>query len=274
MVERVTVPAGESLSNTPADNTSDTRPQWLPEKFSSPEDMAKSYSELEKEYTRLRQGEARGKPTVTGKEDVNDAFTKPSADTVEEQDDEPKQTNDTLEEVNQLLPGFTEEQVMEFSQTAWENGELTDDQYAALSKQGYSRDLVDQYIQGQMALVEGQRASLVNAGGGEQAVEAMFSWAAQSLPQSEIDLYNQKFDQGGPDALMAMEHLKSRFVDSGQAGNLLGGRTVQGANAPSQDTSAYTSVAQVTKDMQSDQYKMDPAFRAAVAQKLQRSKVL
>jgi hypothetical protein len=70
-----------------------------------------------------------------------------------------------------------------------------------------------------------------------------------------------------------MENLKSRFVESGQAGHIVG-RAVQGANAPTQDGSIYTSVAQVTKDMQSPEYKSDPAFRASVAQKIARSKVL
>ena len=31
------------------------RPEWLPEKFKSPEDMAKAYGELEKEFTKSRQ---------------------------------------------------------------------------------------------------------------------------------------------------------------------------------------------------------------------------
>jgi hypothetical protein len=274
MVDRVNVPVEEGLTNSPADNTANTRPQWLPEKFSSPEDMAKSYSELEKEYTRLRQGDARGKPTATGKPDINEAFdneVKPEDVDPNAQADQIQ--DDGLEQAKALLPGFTEDQIMEFSNTAWENGELSDDQYTALEKAGYGRELVDQYIEGQMALMDGYRAALVNAGGGEQSVQSMFNWAAQSLPQSEINRYNEKFDMGGPDALMAMEHLKSRWVDSGNAGNFAGGR-VAGANAPQHEVSVYNSVAQVTKDMQSEQYKTDPAFRAAVAQKISRSKVL
>lgn len=272
-MERVSVPVEEGLTNTPADNTKTSRPSWLPDKFSSEEDMAKSYAELEREYTKLRQAqkpEARGKPqTPTGKEDVNDAFTNE-----DQQDGKPTEGDKpaTVGDVKSVLPGFTEDQIVEFSNTAWENGALTDDQYSSLEKAGYSRQIVDQFIQGQMALVEGQRASLVNAGGGEENVEAMFAWAAKALSPGEITQYNTKFDNGGPDALMAMEHLKSRYDNSGVA--LPSGGFVQGANAPRGETGVYTSMAQVVKDMQSEQYKQDPAFRKHVSDKLSRSNVM
>ena len=42
-----TVPTAEDT----APKTADTRPEWLPEKFKTPEDLAKSYSELEKKMT-------------------------------------------------------------------------------------------------------------------------------------------------------------------------------------------------------------------------------
>lgn len=278
MVERVEVPAGEGLTNTPADNT-DARPQWLPDKFASAEEMAKSYAELEREYTKLRQStnpEATGrpapeaKPTATGKPDAKtELFDKPKTEENKPEDQKPA----TLEDVQSILPGFTEDQINEFSQTAWENGKLTDDQYKALADKGYSRDLVDQYIQGQLALVESQRMALINAGGGEQAVTAMFDWAAANLSAQEIDNYNAKFQAGGPDALMAMEHLKSRFVESGQAFGF-GNQRVNGANSPSGNVGVYTSVAQVTKDMQSPEYRNDPAFRKMVAEKIARSNVL
>ena len=33
------------------------RPEWLPEKFGTPEDLAKAYSDLEAQYTQAQQGE-------------------------------------------------------------------------------------------------------------------------------------------------------------------------------------------------------------------------
>ena len=38
----------ESVEAVPEEQTEDNRPEWLPEKFKSAEDMASAYSELEK----------------------------------------------------------------------------------------------------------------------------------------------------------------------------------------------------------------------------------
>lgn len=263
MVDRVTVPAEPGITHTPADNAitpeNPGKPKWLPDKFKSPEDMAKSYQELEKQYTQLRQGKA---PV-----DETPPEEKPDAP-LEEVDG--KQA--TVEDVKELLPGFSEDQIMEFSETAWETGTLKDDQYAALEAKGFSREIVDQYIQGQMALAEGQRNALINAGGGEAKVNEMFSWAATNLDKATIDNFNAKFDAGGPDAFMAMELLASKYAQSGKAG--ASGLVTGAATAPNVSTDVFRSVAQVQEAMSDPRYKTDPAFRSEVAKKLGRSNVL
>jgi len=265
MVNRVTVPAEEGITHTPADNAATPenpgKPKWLPDKFKSPEDMAKSYQELEKQYTQLRQGKAPVDETPVD-EDTTDEAPKEEVDG--------KQA--TLEDVKELLPGFTEDQIMEYSETAWETGSLTDDQYKALGDKGFSREIVDQYIQGQMALAEGQRNALINAGGGETKVNEMFSWAVTNLDKATVANFNAKFDAGGPDALMAMELLSAKYAQSGKAGAT--GLITGAGNAPSVSTDVYRSVAQVQQAMSDPRYKVDPAYRNEVAQKLGRSNVL
>ena len=44
------------------------RPEWLPEKFSTPEDMAKSYSELESWKGKKEEDIRSAMPIVTGKQ--------------------------------------------------------------------------------------------------------------------------------------------------------------------------------------------------------------
>lgn len=258
MVDRVSVPAQEGLTNSPADNMKPGetgKPKWLPDKFATPEDMAKSYAELERQYTQLRQGKT----------------PEPEKEVEPKREELPPQQPTTVEDVKSLLPGFTEEQIVEFSNTAHETGQLTDDQYKMLESKGYSKEIVDQYIQGQMALVEGQRNALLNAGGGEQRVQEMFAWAAQSLDKATIDAYNAKFDAGGPDALMAMENLAAKYAASGQARNA---GPITGSTAPNFSTDMFTSVAQVQEAMSDPRYKSDPAYRRSVAEKLGRSNVL
>ncbi len=124
---------------------------------------------------------------------------------------------------------------------------------------------------GQFAQAEASQAQLLNAGGGQEKVQAMFEWAEQALTQDQIDQYNERFDRGGPDAIMAMEHLAAKFDSSG------GGyeARVQGANAPLNATAEpFRSVEQVKEAMSDPRYNTDPAFREEVYRRLEHSNVL
>jgi len=51
MAESITItedPTGPEAPIEAEQDNSSARPEWLPEKFQSPEDLAKSYAELEK----------------------------------------------------------------------------------------------------------------------------------------------------------------------------------------------------------------------------------
>ena len=92
------------------------RPQWLPEKFKSAEDMANAYSELEKKM---------GDTEESSSESVG----------------EPSEANEV---------------VVEASKEFFEKGELTNDTYDSLSKLGLSKELVDSFAAGQAALQDNQ----------------------------------------------------------------------------------------------------------------------
>ena len=56
MSETITITEAETgpeapQEEAPQDNQPSERPEWLPEKFKTPEDLAKSYSELEKKLS-------------------------------------------------------------------------------------------------------------------------------------------------------------------------------------------------------------------------------
>jgi len=278
MVTRVQVPAEDGISNTPADNAKDMeRPQWLPEQFKDGEDLWKSYQELRKDHTKKAQELAelkKAKPAEEwreGEKPEPKAKGEPKEEPKEETDEPEKAEVADLEKAKQLLPGFSETEINEISDYAWENGELTEDHYAKLEKAGYSREVVDQFMAGQFAVVEGQRTALINAGGGEQRVQHMFSWAKDNLSEAQIDAYNTKLNAGGADAMLAMESLVQRYERSGQA---IGPSMIQGANEPAGNTDVFRSTAQVVEAINDPRYKSDPAYRASVQQKIGRSKVL
>lgn len=266
MVDRVQVQADEGLTNTPADKpkSETTAPENFPEKFLGEDGkpdydkLSKSYNELEKAFTKKQQVSKDG--TVEG-----DA---PQGD---EENTEKTAKEEIEEQVKSALPGFTDAQIEEFSAQAFETGELTEDQYNALEGAGYSKEIVDQYIQGQLALSEAAEAQIVNAGGGQEQVERMFDWARENLTEQQIAAYDKKFADGGSEAIMAMEHLKAKYDGAGFGS---GGSRVTGANAPRGNTDTFKSVEQVREAMADPRYKNDPAYRKAVAEKIGRSNVL
>ena len=104
------------------------RPEWLPEKFKSAEDMAKAYSELEK------------KMGAGAKEDTDEA----EQSETEAEDDEEQSEENTSEAYKA---------VAEASKEFFENdGQLSEETYNALEKAGLPRDLVDSYAASQQAL--------------------------------------------------------------------------------------------------------------------------
>ena len=272
MVTKVQVPAEDHLTHTPADNAKDQeRPSWLPEQFNDGEDLWKSYQELRKDHTKKAQELAelkKAKPTDEWKQGDTPGEEPPETPAPEEKAKGEKPA--TVEEAEKFLPGFQKDEIQAMSDYAWENGSLTDEHYAKLAEAGYGRDVVDQFMAGQFAMVEGQRSALINAGGGEERVNHMFQWAAQSLSPAEIDAYNAKLDGGGPDALIAMETLVAKYEKSGVA---IGGSMVRGENTPAGDSSVFRSTAQVVEAMNDPRYKSDPAYRSEVQRKLGRSKV-
>lgn len=254
----------ESQPGNTVESTGETKPQrpeWLQEKFQTPEDMAKAYAELEKKL-----GGAKEPPpeelTETAKQNSDR-----SEERQQEQTPQPQEGNDAP-----FLPGMENTKAEEISQYAWENRELSEEHYKTLQDAGYSRDLVDQFMSGQFAQADDFNSKLLETGGGEANVQAMFDWAANNMDQTQVNAYNEMFDKGGAEALMAMENLRGKYSESGQATQQ--GHTISGANAPSTETSVYHSSADVIEAMNDPRYSTNPTYREEVARKLARSNVL
>jgi len=138
------------------EETQSERPEWLPEKFASPEDMAKAYGELE------------GK--LSGSEESTQS--------------EPVEPSDSFNAITAASDEFTE------------SGQLSDETFKSLEDAGLPRDLVEAYIQGQQALAASQANSVYDAVGGEESYKAMAEWATENLDQSAQDAFNQIVESG------------------------------------------------------------------------------
>ena len=214
------------------------RPEWLPEKFKSPEDMAKAYAEMEK---KLGSGEQ----------------------TSEEQ----AETQEAAEEAVEAAGLDMDSLSAEYN----ENGELSDESYEALAAAGIPREMVDAYVAGQEALADGFRNELLEPVGGQENYDEMVGWAADNLPEAEIDAFNAAIESSDPNQMrMAVENLSNKYTsETGtEPGRMLNGRGGQATG------SAYESTADLMKDMGNPEYATNPAFRAKVEAKLARSSIL
>lgn len=226
-------------SEAPVPEVTEDRPEWLPEKFKSPEELSKAYGELEKQFTQSRQ-------------EVN------QTDTSEPEQQATADARQAVENAGVDFEGLQQE----FA----DNGELSQQTYADLEKRGIPKDMVDTYIEGQKALATEYQAELFGFAGGEDAYSEMAEWAMDNLSEDEIDAYNEAIVSGNSaQARLAIDGLATRYRNSeGVQPNLVGGKA-------SSSVDTYASWAQVTADMARPEYAKDPAFRQTVQNKLARS---
>jgi hypothetical protein len=240
------------------DASTDDRPEWLPEKFKSPEDMAKAYSELEKKL-----GSRKKEISVDAEDVAEDVSTDDGADQTEE-------TEETAEETARKATEAAGLDFDELSAAYWANGQLDDKHYDLLEKSGIPKGIVDQFIAGQEALIDATRQTVFASVGGEQNYNSMTEWASDNFSADEIRAYNAAVN--GNDrtaAMMAVQGLKARFeANVGFEPQ----REVRGERA-NPTASTYRSVAELQQDMSDPRYKNDPAFRRDVERKLSRSDI-
>jgi hypothetical protein len=228
-------------SEAPEQEVQQEKPDWLPEKFNSPEDMAKAYGELEKQFTQSRQAETQEKVPEVETPDVEDA-------------------KEAVESVGLDFDAM--------SQEFMDTGELSEATYAELAEKGIPQEIVDAYINGQQAIASGIHNEIYNSVGGQDNYNSMINWATENMNEGEIDAFNNAVNSGSLDtARLAVEGLSSRFRSvNGTEPNLVEGKS-------SSSVDAYQSWAQVTKDMKSAEYTKDAAYREAVQKKLSRSNI-
>ena len=139
-------------------STDDVRPDWLPEKFKSAEDMAKAYSELEK---------------------------KQSTETT----DEPN--------MQQMRADAEASQGMDkFYSEYQEQGSLSEKSYEELNKMGLDKSLVDGYIAGQEAIANTEVQTVHNLVGGTDNYNKVIEYAKGNLNEAEQNAFNETLETG------------------------------------------------------------------------------
>lgn len=157
-----------------------------------------------------------------------------------------------------------------YEQEFFNNGELSEDSYKELEEQGFSKDVINRYIEGTQALAEKQAQEVFEVVGGEEEYQKVIEWAGDNLTDEEKQIYNQAVESGNiSQAKFAVEALYGRYNrNEGQKPSVIQGKT------PQTNTSAkFNSRQEVTEAMNNPKYQTDPAFRAEVIRKLKNSNV-
>ena len=251
MVDKVEITSPETTTDKPVEETKPTqsKPEGLPEKFNSVDELVKSYSELEKKLGEQSQ------PTEKSVDPVSKAEVK----------EQPKSDLDiatkAVDSAGLNMESLSEEYAKE--------GKLADGSYKSLEKAGIPKDYVDRFIAGQQAIADQQSSSVKEMVGGTQAYDTMSEWAGQNLSETEKTAYNSAVNSKDLEAVkLAVVGLKARHAQSTGSEPKL----VEGAASPSVEQ-GFQSWAQVTQAMSDPRYAKDVAYQTEVKNKLANSKL-
>ena len=200
MVDKVEVQAEETGIEKPEEQVNETqstqsKPEGLPEKFNSVEDLAKSYAELEKKL---------GGQSQETKEEV-DPISKAQPKT------ETKTDNNKLDIAEKAVSDAGLD-MSSLQQEYSEKGELDAKSYEALEKVGITKQYVDNYIAGQEAIANQQATEIKQTVGGEEIYQEMVDWASKNMTEGEKQAYNKAVNSGDMDTVkLAVNALKGQY---------------------------------------------------------------
>ena len=255
MVDKVEIQAEETGIEKPEEQVNETqstqsKPEGLPEKFNSVEDLAKSYAELEKKL---------GGQSQETKEEV-DPVSKAQPKT------ETKTDNNKLDIAEKAVSDAGLD-MSSLQQEYSEKGELDAKSYEALEKVGITKQYVDNYIAGQEAIANQQATEIKQTVGGEEIYQEMVDWASKNMTEGEKQAYNKAVNSGDMDTVkLAVNALKGQY----ERANGVEPNLVEGKAQPSQEQ-GFQSWAQVTEAMADPRYAKDMAYQNEVKNKLANS---
>ena len=224
--------------------------QLLAGKYKSSEELEKAYIELQKKL----------------------------GDSKEQEETEKASAEKETEDKPQLSEGAT--LITDASKEYFDNGNKLSPETLAKFSSLSSQDLIKAYMevaqnpefQQQQAappadITESQINQIKNSAGGEKAYANIVNWAKNSLPQDQINAFDEVVNTGSVQAIqLAVSGLKAEYDNA----NGVEGRMVTGKNAPN-NGDVFRSQAELVRAMNDSRYDSDPAYRQDVIEKLDRS---
>lgn len=231
-------------------------------KFKSVEDLVGSYKELEGKLGAIDQ--TREEPEGNAEEQTEETET---------------ETNDSDFNPEELygegLASVLEEvgiDAQEISNRFKENDEISEDDYSKLGEAGFSKQIVDTYLDGlRSAGMAGEvdAQGIKDAVGGDETYGKMVSWAMENLPAEQVQSFNKLTDTGdGPAIKLAVQGIYSQYNNAmGVEPDLYSGRAAGNSATP------FRTTAEVVTAMSDPRWEKDSAYTDNVKARLVGSNV-
>ena len=247
-----TTPMSQEDLQTLAKNETDDNGLILG-KFKSVEDLAASYKELE------------GKLGSQNKEETQEEATTEETETTEF--DANEYYGEGLAEV------LTEAQIdpQDISNRFQESGEISEDDYTKLEGAGFSRQVIDTYLDGLRGgdvdaseIATTQIQSIKDSVGGDDSYAKMTAWAIDNLPAPDVEAFNKLTETGDEPAIkLAVQGRYSQYSNAmGVEPNLVTGKAATSGHTP------YRSTAEVVAAMRDPRYGKDVSYTENVQRRL------
>lgn len=222
-------------------------------KFKTYEDMAASYKELEGKLGAIEQ--TKTEETTEGE---------PEAQDWNPQEIYGEGLANVLEEV-----GID---TQEISKTFEETGEITEDHYSKLEQAGFSRQIVDTFLNGQRGgaiateIEQAQLDDILSVTGGEEGYKKLREWTQKNIPDESLKAFDKILDTQDPFMIkIAVEGFASKMRQAeGYEPSLINGRSPQ-------SVTPFATGAEVQAAMSDPRYGKDEAYTLSVYSRLQDS---
>ena len=224
-------------------------------KFKSVEDLAASYKELE------------GKLGAAIEEDQAETSEQEETETTESDFDAEEYYGDGLASVLEEVGIDPQEISNRFTET----GEINDDDYTKLGEAGFSKQVIDTYLDGLRNggvtgedIASAQIQGIKDSVGGDDNYSKMVAWAVDNLPANEVNEFNSLTETGNATAIkFAVQGLYSQYNNAmGVEPNLVTGRASQSGPTP------FRSTAEVVTAMSDPRYGKDVTYTEDVQRRL------
>ena len=138
-------------------------------------------------------------------------------------------------------------------------------EYKELADRGFTKEIVDNYIEGRKATAQKEEQEILQAAGmSADTFTQARDWALENLSQDEMTAFNNIVSTG--DKMSVAFALQGLYAKYQKANPQPAQKVKTLAGAVSKP--GYESWAQVTRDMSDPRYHKDPAFRKSVEERL------